>query len=340
MYIKKASSYIPGTVLTNKDYEDSLDTTDEWIVKRTGIKTRYTAVIEDPNRPVRHMALSAIDKMELDSAEKAKIKYVVFAAGLAEENYPNVGNYVAEYLDLPAPGLRVNSACSSFISGLKFSSSLIESGDVLMVTSESFTGISDYSDRSSSILTGDGACAFLLSREPTEYFVYDIELSGFGSDIINTGLLGKKPKKNILDFCLENKKMSDEKRRILEATDFASYGSFYQNGPEVYKTIIKDIPKLLKAKIKKNILKKEKIYFIGHQANLRMLEAVSKKIGLTDPSKHLYNVDRYGNTGAAGCGICLAEEINKGKFKSGDSVVLSAFGAGIVYGSAIIKRIQ
>lgn len=339
MYIKKASSYIPSTVLKNSDYESSLDTTDEWITKRTGIKTRHTAVVENPVRPVRHMAIRAVDNLNLTDSEKKKIKTVVFAAGLAEENYPSVGNYVAEYLGLPIPGIRVNSACSSFVSGLKFSSSLIDSGDVLLVTSESFTAISDYSDRSSAILTGDGACSFILSREPTEYFIYDIGLSGFGSDLINTGLLGKTPKKNILDFCLENKDLNEKQREALESTTFASYGCFYQNGPEVYKTIIKDIPKLLKQKIKKNILKKEKIYFIGHQANLRMLEAVYKKIGLTEPSRHLYNVDRYGNTGAAGCGICLAEEINNNKFVSGDSILLSAFGAGIVYGSAIIKRI-
>jgi len=339
MYIKKASHYIPATKLDNELFSKTLDTSDEWIIKRTGIKSRYTASVESPERPIRSMAIKAVDKMGLSDSEKQKIKYIIFASGLAEENYPNVGNYIAQHLNIKVPGIRVNSACSSFVSGFKYAESLIGSGDVLVVSSEAFTSIGDYSDRSSCILFGDGACAFLLSSQSTEYFVYATELEGFGTDLINTGHPGEKPKKTISEYCLDNISMTKEERTKIEELGLAnSYGNFRQDGPEVYKTIITDIPKLLGSKIKRYINDKEKIFFIGHQANLRMLEKITKKIGLTK-EQHLYNVDRCGNTGAAGCGMVLAEEINKEKFKSGDYVVLSAFGAGIVYGSMIIKRI-
>lgn len=332
MRIKKSSYYIPKTALPNKVFEEALDTTDEWIVKRTGIENRFTAVPEGGNRVLRHMAIKAVDSLSLGPQDKNKITAVIYASGLAEENYPSVANYVSEHLAIDVPGLRVNSACSSFVSGLKFAQSFIDEGDVLVVTSESFTSIGDYSDRSSCVLFGDGACAFLLSKDTGDYKISCTELSGFGSDLINTGILGSYPKVGISQFCFDNKLTE------IQTPIYSRYGNFVQDGPEVYKTIIKDIPKLLKKKIADNDLDKNDLYFIGHQANLRMLEKVVSRIGLTK-ARHLYNVNRYGNTGAAGCGIVLAEEIENNKFVPGDKILLSAFGAGIVYGSTIIERL-
>lgn len=332
MFVKKSSYYIPKTALPNRVFEESLDTTNEWIVKRTGIENRYTAVPEGGNRVHRHMAFRAVERMNLTEENKSNISAVIYASGLAEENYPSVANYVCQNFDIKAPGLRVNSACSSFISGLKFAESFIASGDVLVISSESFTSIGDYSDRSSCVLFGDGACAFLLSRDSGDYKISSTELSGFGSDLINTGILGKYPKVGISQFCFDNKLIEHQ------VPVYSRYGDFVQDGPEVYKTIIKDIPKLLKNKIENYSLNKKDLYFIGHQANLRMLEKIVTKIGLTK-SRHLYNVNKYGNTGAAGCGIVFAEEIENNRFRKGDKILLSAFGAGIVYGSTIIERL-
>lgn len=337
MYITKASHFVPESVLTNEMFESSLSTSDEWIVKRTGIRQRRTAVLECPHRPMRYMAEEAVKNLRLTNANRASIRHIVFASGLAEENYPNIGNYIAQTFDIPAPGIRVNSACSSLISGLKFSKSLVEEGDVLLVCSESFTSIGDYSDKSSCVLLGDGACAFLLSPTAGDYHIGDIELSGFGSSVINTGAPGQRPKKTILDFC--EKSYPNLTREMFSSFKrFPSYGSFSQNGKEVYKTILTDIPLLLKEKLAKLSITPADTYFIGHQANLRMLEKIAERTGFAK-ERHLHNVSKYGNTGSAGCGIVLSEHIEKNTFNENEKLVLSAFGAGIVYGSAIVTKV-
>ena len=339
MYIKKSSQFAPRAVLTNEMFEASLETSDEWIRKRTGITERRTALVEEPNRPIRFMAIEAVNALGLTEKEKKKIKHIIFASGLAEENYPNVANYIAKEFNINAPGLRVNSACSSFIAGLKFSSSLIEEGDVLLVSSESFTSIGDYSDKTSCVLLGDGSCAYLLSRDKTAYHIGDISLEGFGSDIINTGNPGESPEKTVLEFCKETLPLLGKSLGIRQSASRSSYGSFRQNGKEVYKTILIDIPKLLLKKISKLKLVKGELAFIGHQANLRMLEKIVEKTGLKK-SQHFYNVDKYGNTGSSGCGMVLHDVIENENLHSGQKLLISAFGAGIVYGSAVVSRLK
>mgnify|MGYP003122409411 CR=1 FL=1 len=336
MYITKASHFVPEAVLTNEMFESYLKTSDEWIVKRTGIRQRRTATLECSSRPMRYMAEESVKKLCLTDTERSEIKHIVFASGLAEENYPNIGNYIAQTFSIKAPGIRVNSACSSLISGMKFSKSLTDDGDVLLVCSESFTSIGDYSDKSSCVLLGDGACAFLLSSTAGEYHIGNIELSGFGSNIINTGAPGERPKTTILDFCA--KVYPSLSREMFSSFEhFPSYGSFSQNGKEVYKTILTDIPLLLKEKLARLSMNPSDTYFIGHQANLRMLEKIAERTGFAK-EKHLHNVSKYGNTGSAGCGIVLSEHIEKETMQKDEKLVLSAFGAGIVYGTAIITK--
>lgn len=336
MYIEDIAHYVPSFVLENEHFARTMKTTPEWIEKRTGIKQRRTAVLESHGRPVRHMAEKSVLNLQKKGIDLSDIDLIISCSGIAEENYPNVANYLAQIFSIPAPGVRINSACSSLITGLRFARQEVSEGKkVLLVCSESFTVLGDYKDRSSSILFGDGAVALKLTPDAGKFKVLATEIVGIGSDVISTGSPGAKPLYGVLDFCLDvmgtNRR---EKAKNYAKHSPGGYGIFQQDGKKVYKRIVKDIPPFLENFCHKSKVSIGDTIFIGHQANLRMLEALEKRI---NPRLHLHNVENYGNTGAAGCGIVLSE--NMENIKSDEKVLMSAFGAGLVYGAILLQKI-
>lgn len=317
--------YTPERVLTNADLEKFVDTTDEWILTRTGIRERRMVapgqVCTDMALPAAHMALDAAGLAPGD------LTHVVMATVTPDTSVPSGGVVLARKLGLPGlPAFDLNAACSGFIYALETARGLVAlhpEARILVVASEVLTSRTDWSDRSTCVLFGDGAGAAVLAADtpanPGARLI-DVLLASdgnFGSLLTIEGGYSGHPYK---------------------IGDVVGHENFIQmNGREVYRHAVRSMTNICEALLAKHGYTAQDVdVLIPHQANMRIIEAVGKKLGVPE-SKVFINVDRYGNTSAASIPLALAEARTKGFIKDGQLVLITTFGGGFTWGSALIQ---
>jgi 3-oxoacyl-[acyl-carrier-protein] synthase-3 len=319
--IAGTGSHVPEKRLTNDDLSKMVDTNDQWIVQRTGIRERRIA---GPTESTATLATAAARKA-LTAAEIAPsdLDLVVCGTISGEMVFPSTACFVAAALGLSStPAFDVAAACSGFIYTLETAANFIKAGryrNVLAIGAETLSRITDYTDRSSCILFGDGAGAVVLQRgEPSRGLVY----TGLHSDGNGWELLCCKP----------------GSRHPINETLLSERNQYMKiKGREVYKFAVQRFEELIEDALRKCELKAEDVKLIvPHQVNQRIIDSAMDKLGL-GIEKAYVNIDKYGNTSAASIPIALDEAVRAGRITRGDTIILVAFGAGLTWANAVIR---
>ena len=320
--ILSTGSYLPEKVLTNFDLEKMVETTDDWITTRTGIKERR---IVDNKQTTCDLAYNA-SKQAIDKAgiEIADIDLIIVATVSPNAPMPATACYLQEKLKATnAAAFDISAACSGFIYGISIAKAFIESEmykTVLLVGVEVLSKITDWSDRSTCILFGDGAGAMIFQASQENN---DIVSTYLGSDGKHTELLNIPAGGSVIPT---TKETVEQKLHYIKMA-----------GKEVFKEAV---PKMAYAATKAlelaNLKMEDISLYVPHQANLRIIDAMVKKAGI-DKDKVYINVQKYGNMSSATTIVALDEAIKENKIKKGDLVELVAFGAGLTWGACVLK---
>jgi 3-oxoacyl-[acyl-carrier-protein] synthase-3 len=310
--------YVPDKVLDNKYFESIVDTSDEWITARTGIKERRMC----ENGPTSDMVVNAVkDLMSTTNLKPDDIDVIIVATVTPDMFFPSTACLVQEKIGAKnAWGYDLSGACSGFLFALKSGAALIESGaykKIVVVGADKMTSIIDFSDRNTCILFGDGASAVLL--EPTTDKALGVQdsllfVDGKGKDALHM-------------------KAGGALNPASHETVNNRWHYVYQDGKTVFRVAVKGMADVAVDVMRRNDLKSEDIaYLVPHQANLRIIDATAERMGLPK-DKVMVNIDKYGNTTAATIPLCLTEYYRDGKLRKGDKLILSAFGAGYTWGA-------
>lgn len=320
--IAGTGSFAPSKVLTNYDLEKMVDTSDEWIVTRTGIRERRIAENGTTSSDLSYEAsLTALEEARLDPDQ---IDLILVGTITPDYLLPSTACILQDKLKVKnAAVLDIVAACSGFLYGLSIASAFIATGqhkNVLVIGVETLSKITNWEDRDTCVLFGDGAGAAVVSATTEDKGILATSLSGDGSLA------------NLLHIPVGGTKVPLTKGNF----DLRQHYIFMQ-GNEVFKSAVRAMENSAKSIIQQVGLSSEEIdLLIPHQANIRIIEALAKRMKV--PMDKVYvNIDRYGNTSAASVPIALDEARKKGVIKEGSSTVLVAFGAGFTWGSAVIK---
>jgi 3-oxoacyl-[acyl-carrier-protein] synthase-3 len=320
--IISTGSYLPEKVLTNHDLEKMVDTSDEWIIERTGIKERRIASENQAASDLAHEA----SKVALERAAlKAKdLDLIIAATVTGDMPFPSTACILQDKLGSnKAAAFDINAACSGFLYGLYIADSFIRSGmhkRILVVGTEVLSKITDWNDRTTCVLFGDGAGAAIV--EPSKEYRGIISMS-INSDGSMWDLLH----------------MPGGGSRLPASRESVDKGLHYikMKGNEIFKFAVRTLEDLAVKILEENKLKSSQLsLLIPHQANLRIIQATADRLGLP-MDKVLVNIDRYGNTSAASIPIALDEAVTTGRIQDGDYILLEAFGGGLTWASALIK---
>jgi 3-oxoacyl-[acyl-carrier-protein] synthase-3 len=313
--------YVPDKVYDNKYFESIVDTNEEWILSRTGIKERR--ILEEGGTSVL-ATNAALDLIQKHNVKAEEIDCIIVATVTPDMFFPPTACLVQKRIGaVNAWGFDLEAACSGFLFAFQTGCALVESGQykkVMVIGADKMSSITDYTDRNICILFGDAGAAVLI--EPTEDksiglqdFILHVDGSGEDSLHMRGGGSLNPPTHETVD-----KKMH----------------YIYQDGKAVFKVAVKGMADVSVEIMKKNNLKAEDIgYLVPHQANMRIIDATAERMGLSR-DKVMINIDRYGNTTAATIPSCLVEYYRNGKIKKGDKIILSAFGAGYTWGATYI----
>ena len=314
-------SYLPERILTNKEMESIVDTTDEWITSRTGIRERRIAADDEATSDLSYKAaLKAIEDAGID---KVEIELVIVATTTPDYSMPSTAAIVQDKIGIKkAAAFDMEAACTGFVYALTTGYSFIKAGiykKVLVIGADVFSRILDWEDRATCILFGDGAGAAVLGEVETGgYLGGDLQADGAGAqELIVPSSGSRKPfREDVLTSRDQYVKM---------------------NGREIFKFAVRAFPETTAVSLEKAGLEIEDIdLFIPHQANIRIIESIAKRF--KQPMEKFYvNLDKYGNTSAATIPIAIDEARNEGKIKKGDRLLLVGFGGGLTYGSCIIE---
>lgn len=319
--ITGVGGYVPEYVLDNHELSAMMDTNDEWITSRVGIKERR--ILKDPNTGTSFMAAKAIEDLFSKTGTKPdEIDLVICGTTTPDHIYPSCASMAAEKVGIKnALAFDLQAACSGFIVALSTATSFVESGKykkVLVMGAEKMSSITDYTDRTTAPLFGDGAGVVLL--EPTT------EELGVMDSMIYTDGVGMKH----LHIKAGGSAIPTTKETIEKGLHYT-----YQEGQNVYKYAVTNMAGVSGDIMDKNGLDSKDIaWLIPHQANLRIIDAVVSRTGV-DYEKVIINIDHFGNTSAASIPLCMWE--SEKRFKKGDNMILTAFGAGFTWGSVWLK---
>lgn len=315
-------SYLPENVLTNKDLAKMVETSDEWIMERTGIRERRRA---DEQQAASDLACEASKAALKNASLKAKdIELIIVATVTGDMPLPATACILQDRLDAKkAAAFDVNAACSGFVYGLSVADAFIRSGTyrrVLVVGAEALSKFTDWEDRTTCVLFGDGAGAVILEATEEDRGIISTRIHSDGSmwDLLHTpGGGSRHPSSN------------DTVRKRLHFIKM--------RGNETFKVAVRTLESLVVETLKENKLKSSDIaLLIPHQANLRIIQATARRLGLP-MERVMVNLDRYGNTSAASIPIALDEALKTGRVHDGDYVLLEAFGGGLTWAAALIK---
>ncbi len=314
--------YVPEKVMTNADWEKLVDTSDEWIRTRTGIQERRYAV---EGQGTSDLGVEAAKKALEDAGMKPEdVELIILATCTPDYRAQNASSLIQVKLGAEnAAAFDVSAACSGFIYALTVGKSMIQSGmykNILVVAAESVSRLLNMKDRNTAILFGDGAAAAVLKEVEDGY--------GIVSSFLGT--------EGVLDETLRITAGGTLHPVTHEAID---NGDVYlkMNGQEVFKFAVRALPKATNKALEQAGMKAEDLAMVvPHQANFRIIESAAKRLKLP-MDKFYVNLQKYGNTSAASVGLALGEAVQEGKIQKGDMIALTGFGAGLTYGSVILK---
>ena len=330
--LKSIASYVPPTCVTNADFEKILDTSDEWIVKRTGIKTRYFAL---PSQNTSDLAYEAGKKAMQRAGVGAEDIDAVIVATLSPDylTMPSTACITSYKLGIEnKPAFDISSACSGFIYLLSLAKSFIESGTykrILIIGAEKVSSVLDFSDRSTCVLFGDGAGACVIeSTEDKNAAILDVHTSANGKhqDFLCT------PRTQSVSQSIFSDKLESSKSSCLHDSTYLQ-----MKGNETFKLAVKTLVNDVNNILTNNALQPQDIaYFIPHQANLRIINAVGEQLSFNE-KQLVISVQKYGNTSAASIPMAMNDLYEENKLKYGDLMLLDAFGGGLTWGSALVR---
>lgn len=318
--ITAVGSYLPSKVLNNKDLEKMVDTSDDWIFSRTGIKERR---ILAKGLGTSLMAINAASKIiKKKNINPLDIDMVIVATITPDMHVSATAAHVASEIGaLNAFGYDLQAACSGFLYGMSVASSYIESGKykkIILIGADKMSSIVDYSDRNTCIIFGDGAAAVLFEPNNDNLGMQDEYLR---SDGVGREFLRIEGGGSILPASIET---VSKKKHFL-----------FQDGKSVFKYAVSNMANASDEIMKRNNLSNEDIDFlVPHQANKRIIDATASRMGIKE-SKVLMNIEKYGNTTAATIPLILSDFENK--FKKGDNIIFAAFGGGFTWGASYLK---
>jgi 3-oxoacyl-[acyl-carrier-protein] synthase-3 len=316
-------SFTPAKLLTNEDLSKMVDTTDEWITTRTGIKVRHITTDSETTADLATEASKrALAEANLDPAE---LELIIVATITPEMVFPSTASFVQRALHAnKAWVFDLAAACSGFVYGLSIVQQFIESGrlkNALVIGAETLTKITDWADRTSCILFGDGAGAFVLERKKDgqKGIIYSTMYSeGERWEALNCQAYGSRYP--------ADKELDDPKKIYMQI-----------KGREVYQQAIRRIVETVNECMERCRLSLEDIKMvISHQMNARIIESAAKRLNLPD-EKVFININEYGNTSAASVPIAFDDCVKKGRIKRGDIIILVAFGAGLTWGANVVE---
>jgi 3-oxoacyl-[acyl-carrier-protein] synthase-3 len=308
--ITGTGSYLPKRILTNAELESMVDTTDEWIVSRTGIKERHIAAEgEFTSDLASQAARNAIESAGINAAE---IDLIIVATTTPDKIFPSVATMVQHKLDIAGcPAFDIQAVCSGFIYALTTANNFIKAGNskcALVIGAETFSRITDYTDRGNCILWGDGAGAVILQASEEQ-------------GVISTHLHADGRFENMLHV-----------PRRTEGAD-----TVVMEGNPVFKMAVNTLDQIVDETLAANNMQKSDIdWLVPHQANIRILQATAKKLDMS-MDRVVVTVDKHGNTSAASIPLALDTAVRDGRIKRGDVILMEAFGGGFTWGSALVK---
>ncbi len=313
---------VPDRVLTNHDLEKMVETSDEWIQSRTGIRERRVASGDEATSDLALRA--AREAMAEAGIEGSDIDLIIVATVTPDHLFPSTACILQRELGaVKAAAFDIEAACSGFIYALSVGSQFIETGTyetVLVVGAETLSKITDFTDRTTCILFGDGAGAAVL--KPV----------GEGEGILATHLGADGTGGDLLIQPAGGSRIPATLKSVEERQHFTR-----MNGREVFKFAVRIMEEAALAVLDQADLSKEDVdFFVPHQANLRILEAAAKRIDLQD-GQYIVNLDRYGNMSSASVPVALYEAVRGGQIQSGDTVLLVAFGGGLTWASSVLR---
>lgn len=310
-------AYAPSKVVTNFDLEKIMDTSDEWITTRTGIKRRHVAADEEFTSDLAFRAVENLVARHGDDALTG-VDMVIVATNTPDALFPATAALVQEKFRLRAGAFDLLAACPGWLYAVGIGKSLVESGQckrVLAIGAEALTKIVDWNDRSTAVLFGDGGGAAIVEAVPEPYGVKGVVLGadGAGADHLHKRSVGA---------CLPSgARLSD---------------SLYMNGREVYKFAVRVMNTATLEAVEKAGLTVDDIsLFVPHQANLRIIEAARERLSLPK-ERVVVTVDEYGNNSTASIPLALANALDTGRIAVGDNLLLVSFGAGLTWASAVL----
>ena len=323
--------YVPENVVTNKDLTSLMDTSNEWIIERTGIEERRHIKKGDGNTTATMGVKAAKIAIERADIDKNNIDLILFATLSPDYYFPGSGVIVQQHLEIPTcPAMDIRNQCSGFIYALSTADQFIKTGmykNILIIGSENHSGGLDMTTRGRgvSVIFGDGAGAVVLSRsEDPDKGILSTHLHSEGQFAEELALIGPSTNRWVPEILEAN-----------DPTDISYYPNM--NGQLVFKNAVVRFSEVIMEGLQQNKMTPEQIdMLIPHQANLRISQFIQRKFGLNDDQVY-NNIMRYGNTTAGSIPIAMTEAWEEGKIKSGDLVVLAAFGSGFTWGSALIR---
>lgn len=314
------ASYVPDDILTNEQLSEMVDTNDEWIMTRVGIKERR--ILREENAGSSELGARALRKLlEKTNTSPQEIGLVICATSNPDYRFPSTAAIIMEKVGIKsAYGYDIEAACPGFIVALQTGAAYIQAGmhrKIVVVATEKMSSMINYKDRNTCPLFGDAAACVLLeaTEEEIGYIDGDYHVDGIGiPHLIMTGGGSVRPASH---------ETIDKNEHYV-----------YQDGRFVFKHAVADMISSTKTVMKRNNLTIEDVdYFIPHQANLRIIEAIAERLNIPE-EKMLINIEHYGNTSAASIPLCLAEYEHK--LKKGSKLILTAFGAGFTWGSVYL----
>jgi 3-oxoacyl-[acyl-carrier-protein] synthase-3 len=296
--------YLPKKIVTNKDLESTVDTTDEWIVERTGIKQRHIA---EENETTSSMAVQAsIDALNSANIQPEDIDLIIVATTTPDQIFPSTACIVQNKLKIKAPAFDIQAACTGFVYALSIADNYIKAGlnkNILVIGAEKYSNLLDWNDRSTCVLFGDGAGAVILSAQPEPGIISShIHADGKYNDLLS----------------VENNHIK-------------------MKGNEVFKVAVNTLSKLVDETLSINNMTKSDVdWLVPHQANLRIIKAAAKKLSMS-LDQVVVTVDKHANTSAASIPLALNEAVKDGRIKSDQVILLEAFGSGFTWGSVLLR---
>ncbi len=316
--IAGTGSYVPKKILKNSDLKKYVDTNDEWIQSRTGIKERHIVTNESTLDLAYQASLRAIEAAKID---KNEIDLIIVATVTSDFAFPAVSNLLQARLEIEnIAAFDINAACSGFLYSLQLADKMIKSGaykTALIIGAETLTRLTDWRDRNTCVLFGDGAGAMVISQSD-ENNIQDI-------------VIGSQGDVDMLLYC----KNPDLKNPEINA--ISKQDHIHMKGSEVFKFATRIMPKTVLDLLDRNKINIDDLdHIIAHQANMRIIDKSARDLNMA-MDKMYTNIDKYGNTSAASVPIAIDEAVKTNFLKRGELFITVAFGGGLTWGGALIK---